>query len=790
MIRPIHVLCAAALLLLGCTADTNIPGVDIDAPSPVVLSYTRYGIPHLKADDFHGIGYGLGYAVTQENLCVMADWFLTVRGERTKYFGPDERYRSLFLIFDDGYATNFESDVYYRHAMNDFRLAELRAALSQEARDLVEGYADGYNRRLVEFGANTPAECRGEAWLQPISADDIYRRVYEYTLLAGFTPMLGNIAKNAPGEMRTAMVGTPPRPHKAYANGTSPASNAFAFGRETSVNGSGVMFANPHFPWFGPARRYIAHMTVGTDYNAFGAIGLGFPAITIGFNQDLAWSQTYSTDHRFAIYRLDLDPDVSNAVIIDGASVALDVSEISIDMPGGTSTTVNVYESPFGIMLDSEKFPWTDTHAYALMALNRDNYRTLDQYLAIGKARSTSAMKTALETHQGLQFSNIVSADRKGDILFANYSVAIDLDDTAIERCLAGDRGRAYFEDYDVLLLTGSTKACAPKVTADQIQSGVVPTGRKPFLIRTDYLLQSNDSHWILNADPKSYLSGFQRVIGDEGTQRGERLLAGLMMVEDRLAGRDGLAGNRFSPDAIESIFYQSRSYMATAMVDDIVDQCASNSATVSTSGKVIDLAKACDVLDKWDQTMRPDSVGALLFMEFMRALPQKIRTPYIPRGDLWDIPFDPESPLKTAKGVRQNPRILVALADAVEKMADNGFALDAPLRTYIYVDVNGQRISGSGGPYNLHMYRVDMTPGVGYVGVPRGGDTFIHATTFDNRGPVSKIVMGKSQATDPQSPYYLDQLPLYLKGTWFKAPFHEDDIVSDPAYQRIILNR
>ena len=48
---------------------------------------TSYGIPHVKAADFGSMGYGVGYAFAQDNFCMMADEFVTVRGERSRYFG-------------------------------------------------------------------------------------------------------------------------------------------------------------------------------------------------------------------------------------------------------------------------------------------------------------------------------------------------------------------------------------------------------------------------------------------------------------------------------------------------------------------------------------------------------------------------------------------------------------------------------------------------------------------------------------------------------------------------------
>ena len=33
---------------------------------------TSFGIPHIKASNFAGLGYGLGYAYARDNLCILA----------------------------------------------------------------------------------------------------------------------------------------------------------------------------------------------------------------------------------------------------------------------------------------------------------------------------------------------------------------------------------------------------------------------------------------------------------------------------------------------------------------------------------------------------------------------------------------------------------------------------------------------------------------------------------------------------------------------------------------------
>ena len=79
------VLAILALLVLAPSA-AAAPNVEIRR--------TSHGIPHIKAKTFYGAAYGYGYALAQDNLCEMAETYVTVNGERSRFFGPDGSYES------------------------------------------------------------------------------------------------------------------------------------------------------------------------------------------------------------------------------------------------------------------------------------------------------------------------------------------------------------------------------------------------------------------------------------------------------------------------------------------------------------------------------------------------------------------------------------------------------------------------------------------------------------------------------------------------------------------------
>ncbi|MDD2713468.1 MAG: penicillin acylase family protein, partial [Simplicispira sp.] len=73
--KPLFLLVLAALTACGGSGngDTSTYSAEIRR--------TAMGVPHIKAKDWGSAGYGYGYAQAQDNLCTMADSFLTYRGE-------------------------------------------------------------------------------------------------------------------------------------------------------------------------------------------------------------------------------------------------------------------------------------------------------------------------------------------------------------------------------------------------------------------------------------------------------------------------------------------------------------------------------------------------------------------------------------------------------------------------------------------------------------------------------------------------------------------------------------
>jgi len=180
-LRPLFLLPVAMALAAcsGISSRSSTSHFDASARSAgyqAEIRRTAMGVPHIKAGDWAGAGYGYGYAQAQDNLCTMADGFLTYRGERSEFFGAQAKPPASSTT---GKPANIDSDFFHRHVITDEVIDAMDRAQPAAIRGMVEGFAAGYNRyvRDLKSGAvdkgNAHAACRNEAWVRPVSATDI-----------------------------------------------------------------------------------------------------------------------------------------------------------------------------------------------------------------------------------------------------------------------------------------------------------------------------------------------------------------------------------------------------------------------------------------------------------------------------------------------------------------------------------------------------------------------------------------------------------------------------------------
>ncbi len=261
------------------------------------LRRTAHGIPHITAKDYGSLGFGEGYAFAQDHFCSLADQVIRVRGERAKFFGAGERKRHL------------NSDITMRALGIYDQSKEIYRTLAKERRDMIDGYAAGFNTYLRETAKGAmPGWCAGKDWVGEITPIDVI--AYGQSVVITTSNFTDGIATAVPPKAEVARVAGFEMPEFGQA------SNGWAIGSERAENGKGMLVANPHYPWVGSNRFWEKHLTIPGEINVYGVGLLGSPGVAIGFNNAVAWTHTVSAGKRFTIYTLDLVPGKPDTLLL------------------------------------------------------------------------------------------------------------------------------------------------------------------------------------------------------------------------------------------------------------------------------------------------------------------------------------------------------------------------------------------------------------------------------------------------------------------------------------------
>jgi acyl-homoserine-lactone acylase len=624
--------------------------------------------------------------------------------------------------------------------------------------------------------------------VRPITEKDVYLRALHWSLFLSSGALMGAYADaEPPGADRSAAASpllktaslesallTPPL--------EGPGSNMIALGKEATDNGRGMLFANPHWFWDGPERWFEYQMTVPGKMNVYGGGILGAPVVLFGTNEHVAWSHTLSTPKRYTVYELKLPPGAPTSYLYDGKVRKMVPRTVTVLAKAADGSLVKrshtFWETHNGLVLQNESYRWTATRAYAVREVNM-SFRWLNQQLAMNMATSIDDLDKVGRTYLAIPFLNTIGVDATGKALYADRTAVPNVTNAKLAACVTSEVGKTVLAQQRLPVMDGWRSECEWGEDPGTPVKGVFGVSSLPQLARADYVTNSNDSYWTNNL--RHPLEGYPLIIGDERTPRSLRTRIGLTKIEHRLAGSDGLPGDRFTLDQLQALTMNNRVLSGELWRDAVVGMCKSMPAE--------EVGDACGVLASWDLTENVDSAGAVLWRRFFDNLKPDAQ-PYDPiPADVYAVPFDPQDPMNTPRGLNvENPRVRNALRAAVADLRTSRIPLNAALREYQYDERGGVRIPIPGGPsspgqYNLIMNRTGWTPGKGWPDISTGS-SFILWTQFTESGPRGRSVMTYSQSNNPQSPHHADQTRLFADLKTKPMLFSEPDIASDPALQ------
>jgi acyl-homoserine-lactone acylase len=287
---------SALLFLTACNEDPVT--FDEDGTLEVSITRTEFGVPHVEAENLESMGFGVGYAYAEDNLCPLADQVIKYNSQRSRYFGPDknpEESDSLNLINDFSY-----------------KALEIRAQaeagfpkMSERVRAMLSGYTKGYNHYLetTPIDQQDP-QCDGQPWLQPIEEVDLVTVGLGVSLVEESDKFLGTMFTAAPpGESYAPELATASKSGKEQSianidlkqvrlpekNQMNLGSNGWALGMDRTESQRGMLLANPHLPHTGNLRFWQFHTTIHGAMDVMGASLCGMPGlVNIGFTKEMA----------------------------------------------------------------------------------------------------------------------------------------------------------------------------------------------------------------------------------------------------------------------------------------------------------------------------------------------------------------------------------------------------------------------------------------------------------------------------------------------------------------------
>jgi acyl-homoserine-lactone acylase len=767
-----------------------------------VIRRTTDGTPHILARNWADLGFGYGFAFAQDNICTMANDYVTVEAQRSKYFGPTGSYDSRG---SGASANNLNSDLFYQQIINSHVIAGLTKGLSPQLSQIQAGYVSGYNKYLASVGGSKGVPdptCRGKAWVKPITERDSFLRFYQLMLMSSSSSLIDSIvgaqppaAKAKAGAAPAALALTNPRAAARKMIATYRAehaemgSNAVAIGSQGTRNHHGLLLGNPHFPWIGSERFYQAQLTIPGKINVTGASLYGVPAVLIGHNANVAWSHTVSTAFRFTPYQLKIVKGHPTEYLQNGHPVKMTAHKVTVMALQGNGklapVTRTLYSTRYGPMINDLlgiPLPWTKSSAFTMRDANATNLaRALDTWFGIDRATSTQQVLTTIKKFQGIPWVNTIASDKQGTALYADIGSIPGVPNSLAKKCDTG-LGTFTFAEAGLPILDGSKTSCNWITGPHAAAPGLMGPNQEPFLLRKDFVTNSNDSYWLAN--PHHPLTGFARIIGDEQTPRTLRTRIGLIEVQARIDGTDGLGPRGFTLSALQNLDLSDVDYAGELTRNALVTMCRNLSKTnngfaPTSGGGKVKIGNACTVLAHWSLHWNPADRGAVLFGVFWGQANGIQPSPFT-------HPFLASDPVNTPFGLNtSNKKVKQALGDSITALNNAHIPLNASLASIQFVTYQGKHIPIPGGPgdpdgiYNA-IYRGDVSGDSPTA--PDAGSSFIQAVTWNSTScPVGATILTYSESSNPDSPHFADQTKLFSQKKWLTDRFCEAQISADP---------
>ncbi len=721
----------------------------------VTVLRDTYGVPHIFATTDHDLFLAMGYVHAQDRMFQMDIEYRLAAGRLSEMVGPDRLDSDAFMR-TVGLAR--DSDRY---------IATLGAG--DPALQILQAYADGVNAWIARAGTRSvPLEYKllgfsPEPW-SPAKSITLGALI-AYGLSADFADVeLGllqdGLGQPAVDELFPVASPTPVPP--IVPNGTrgggpaiapdaardilrkaalveslvrplrSIGSNNWIVNGTRSATGRPILAGDPHLSFQLPALWYELQLT-GGDYDAYGVSFPGAPAVLIGFNRYVAWSETNTGADVTDFYRETVNPSDPAQYRFRGQWRDFTVTQETIRVKGGADVPLTVKESVHGPLVTERG------ETVAMKWTGREFGPSLGAALTWMRARTWTEFRDALRSWknpaQNFAFAAWDNATATGTIAIRSNGLFPVRNNTLGRVPLDGASG-----DFEWI----------GNVSFDEYPEAVNPP--------EGYLASANQ----LPAG-----SGYPHYLGwqwDPGyrARRINALLNGTIARNGTVTFQDM---RTFQLDEVDTAAMRFMPYLLNATAGCGPDECA-----------------ARDLQGAWDFRMAKDSIPAaiwhtfyLTFLndtfgdEWARANVSDLRKPY---PDVLEhlVRTEPDSrwfdDVRTLPIERRDDIVRRAFSETVASLV----AEDGPIgpawewgrhHTRLFAHLTGLEAL-SRGPYPSGGDEVTLSPSAGYEA--RAGASWRMVVNL-GAPQASVTVYPGGQSGNPLSPHYDDQLALWLRG-------------------------
>jgi len=349
----------------------------------------KYGVPHIFGARDVDAAFGLAYAHAEDDFVTMQDVLLVTRGKLATLHGVDAAKTDYLVQF---------------MGVWDVVNAGYESRIDQQTRDHAQAYADGVNY----YASENPDSIA--AGLLPVTGKDIVAGfTFKTPLFYGFDQVVAAVVAGQYGtgldKVAYLQVTDAPQPDLG--------SQGIAIAPSRSDDGYTRLLVNSHQPLTGPVAWYEARIKSDQGWDMAGSTFPGAAVILHGHGPTLGWASTVNKPDLVDVYQLTINPNNEDQYLLDGVWRDFEVEDAAIDVtfwgPIRWTFHETIYRSAHGPVFKTEK------GAFAMRWAGMDEMRTLEQMLAMNKARTQTDFETALSMTASPSI-NYVYADKDGNI--------------------------------------------------------------------------------------------------------------------------------------------------------------------------------------------------------------------------------------------------------------------------------------------------------------------------------------------------------------------------------------